>query len=363
MNREIMKLSKDTLKDNILSNSIYAVYGAVIGLMLSLATTTVINEKNELKFNFPSLCVTIVTGGITGFLIALIQAYDQQLKNYKEKLETAIESMEACNSLNLETLQNGQNSYQRKIENLNALINTHESKMIEIYDLLERAKCSLDNYNTIQNILGSDKIERDLIKSFLDRVINQPDYITRSSIIDFYKLLILGLQKCTIWRGIHQGSIQNLGFLRLDDDGESYFTILRNNKIRDKKRIIILTPEEQQDLKSKDIMQAFWDKTGEDVPSYWISQENFYNFTNLPRNIEVHDCALHNNKVLLHYHRNYHKIPNSNVPDGLIMIDFAGSRSAIWKAVTSIFAELENPTGAIPFTKITKEYIDNLPTN
>lgn len=350
----------------------YAVIGVIVGALLSLATTTT-NEQGKPQINFPSLLYSSATGFITGFLISLIQAYDEELSVYKKKLEdiqkelkNTKDSMETCNNLYLDSLQNCQNSYQSKVNSLDRLISRHENKLMESYELLERAKNSLSYYGTIQNLLGSDEIERELIRSFLDRVINQPNYITRCSTIDFYRLLILGLQKCTVWRGIHQGSIRNLGFAPLDEAGESYFRILRNHQIEDKKRIIILTQEEQEDLRRRDVMQALWDKTGNDVPSYWISHESFYSFTNLSPSIKVHDCALHNDKVLLHYHRNYHRISNDSgdtAPEGLIMIDFAGSRSAVWKAVTGIFAELENPTCAIPFNQITKAYIDSLSDN
>ncbi|MCX5966004.1 MAG: hypothetical protein NT070_23635 [Cyanobacteria bacterium] len=345
----------------------YAVIGIVVGALLSLATTTT-NDQGKLQINLSSLLFSSATGFITGFIFSLLQAYEEELGTYQKKFEdiqkelkSTKNSMESYNRLYLESLQNCQNSYQNKVDNLDRLINEHENKLTESYEILERAKNSFNHYSTIQNLLGSNKIERELVKSFLDKVINQPDYITRASIIDFYRLLILGLQKCTVWRGIHQGSIRHLGFLPLDEDGENYFGILRDNQIRDKKRIIILTQDEQKDLKRKDVMQAFWDKTGKDVPSYWISQESFYNFTRLSRSVEVHDCALHNDKVLLHYHRNYHRISDPTVPEGLIMIDFSGNRSAVWRAVTSIFGELENPAhAAIRFNQITKESIDSL---
>ena len=352
---------------SFLKNFRYAVIGVIIGALLSLATTTT-NEQGKLQINLASLLFSSATGFITGFLFSLLQAYEDELSTYQKELKdiqkelkTTKDSVESCNSLYLESLQNCQESYQDKVDSLDRLINGHENKLMESYELLDRAKNSFSHYGTIQNLLGSNKIERELIKSFLDRVINQPDYITRSSIIDFYRLLILGLQKCTVWRGIHQGSIKSLGFSPLDEAGENYFEILRNHHIKDKKRVIILTQNEQDDLKRKDIMQAFWNTTGKDVPSYWISQESFYNFTHLHRSIEVHDCALHNDKVLLHYHHNYHRMSDPTVPEGLIMIDFGGSRSPVWKAVTSIFSELENPNYAIRFTQITKESIDSLP--
>jgi Skp family chaperone for outer membrane proteins len=354
---------------SFLKNLKYAVIGVILGALLGLATTTTM-EQEKIKINLPSLLFSSATGFITGLLFSLLQAYEEELSAYQKKLEeiqvelkNTKNSMESCNSLYLESLQHSQNSYQSKVDNLDRLINEHENKLLESYDILDRAKNSFDYYSKIQNLLGSNKIERELIKCFLDKVINQPDYITRSSIIDFHKLLILGLQKCTVWRGIHQGSIRNLGFAPLDDSGETYFQILRNHQIQDKKRIIILNQDEQEDLKRKDIMQAFWDKTGKDVPSYWISQDSFYNFTHLQRSVQIHDCALHNDKVLLHYHRNYHLISDPNIPEGLIMIDFGESKSAVWRAVVSIFAELENPSYAIHLRQITKEDIDNLPDN
>ncbi|GJD22946.1 hypothetical protein RIVM261_079020 [Rivularia sp. IAM M-261] len=348
----------------------YAVIGVILGALLSLATTTTKDEQGKLKINYEVILFSSATGFITGFLFSLLQAYEEELGTYQKKLkETQLElenskkTMESCNSLYLESLQNCQNSYESKVDSLDRLINEHENKLLESYDLVERAKNSFDYYSTIQSFLGSNQIERELTKCFLDQVINKPDYITRASIVDFYKLLILGLQKCTVWRGIHQGSIRSLGFTPLDDSGETYFKILRNHQIQDKKRIIILNQDEQEDLKRKDIMQAFWDKTGKDVPSYWISQDSFYDFTRLQRSVEVHDCALHNGKVLLHYHRNYHRISDPNIPEGLIMIDFGESKSAVWRAVVSIFAELENPSYAINLRQITKDDIDSLPDN
>lgn len=342
----------------LLKNFKYALIGLIPGAVFGILTTPT---------NLAAVAFSSIGGLITGFLFSLIQAYEDELSTYQKELKdiqkdlkTTKDSVESCNSLYLESLQDCQKSYQDKVDSLDKLINWHENKLMESYELLERAKNSLSHYGTIQNLLGSNKVERELIKSFLDRVINQPDYITRSS-IDFYRLLILGLQKCTVWRGIHQGSIKNLGFSPLDEAGESYFEILRNHQIKDKKRVIILTQDEQEDLKRKDVMQAFWNKTGKDVPSYWISQESFYNFTHLSRSTEVHDCALHNGKVLLNYHRNYHQISDPDIPEGLIMIDFAGSTSTIWSAVTSIFSELENPTYAIRFNQITQASIDILP--
>lgn len=335
---------------SFLKNLKYAIIGIIFGALLSLVTTTIKDEQGNLKLNHEALFFSSATGFITGFLFSLLQAYEEELGSYQKKLkeiqqelENSKKSMESCNSLYLESLQNCQNSYQSKVDNLDKLINEHENKLLESYDIVERAKNSFDYYRTIQSFLGSNIRERELIKCFLDKVINQPDYITRSSIVDFYRLLILGLQKCTVWRGIHQGSIRNLGFTPLDDSGETYFKILRNHQIQDKKRIIILNQDEQEDLKRKDIMQAFWDKTGKDVPSYWISQDSFYNFTRLQRSVEVHDCALHDGKVLLHYHRNYHRISDPNIPEGLIMIDFGESKSAVWRAVVSIFAEERKP--------------------
>jgi Skp family chaperone for outer membrane proteins len=277
------------VKDSFFKNFKYALIGTLVGVTLSLVTTTT-NEKGKYQINIPSLLFSSATGFITGFLFSLLQAYEEELGNYQEnlkgiqkELQSTKDSMESCNSLYLDSLQNCQNSYQSKVEQLDEIVKDHENKLRDSYDLLERAKYSLNHYSTIQNLLGSNQIERKLIKSFLDKVVNQPDYITRSSIIDFYRLLILGLERCTVWRGIHQGSIKSLGFTPLDEDGETYFQILRNHQIQDKKRIIILTQDEQEDLRSKEIMQAFWDKTGKDVPSYWISQESFYSFTHLPR--------------------------------------------------------------------------------
>lgn len=348
----------------------YAVIGVIVGALLGLATTTTTDKQGQPKINYEALFFSSATGFITGFLFSLLQAYEEELSTYnknlkeiQQELENSKKTMESCNSLYLESLQRCQNSYQSKVDSLDRLINEHENKLLESYDVVERAKDSFDYYRKIQTFLGSNKRERELIKCFLDKVINQPDYITRSSIVDFYRLLILGLQNSTVWRGIHQGSIRNLGFTPLDDSGETYFRILRNHQIQDKKRIIILNQDEQKDLKRKDIMQAFWDKTGKDVPSYWISQDSFYEFTRLQRNVEVHDCALHDGKVLLHYHPNYHRISDLNIPEGLIMIDFGESKSAVWRAVVSIFAELENPSYAIHLRQITKEDIDSLPDN
>ena len=340
---------RNVIQESLLKNLKYALIGIFIGGLLSIATTST-NEKGNFQVNYPSLFSSAAAGFITGFLFSLLQAYEEGLSDRQAKLE----DLQA-------KLQSIEGSIQSKVNSLDTLITKHENKLLENYDILERAKNSLNHYSALQNLLGSNKTERELIKSFLDKVVNQPNYITRSSIVDFYKLLTLGLQKCTVWRGIHQGSIRNLGFTPLDEAGETYFEILRNHQIQDKKRIIILTQDEQEDLKRKDIMQAFWEKTGKDVPSYWVSQESFYRFTRLALNVEVHDCALHNNKVLLHYHRNYHPISDPNVPEGLIMIDFAGSRSAVWRAVTSIFTELENPSLAIRFNEITKQDIDLLP--
>jgi hypothetical protein len=344
----------DEVKKVFLKNLKYAVIGVIVGALLSLATTTTY-EKREFQVNLPSLLFSSATGFITGVLFSLLQAYEEVLSNHKKNLA-------AC-----------QIRYEDKVDSLDVLIKgheqkfkDHEDKLIESYEILERIKDSLAHYGTIKNLLGSNEADRELIKSFLDQVINKPDYITRSSIIDFYKLLILGLQKCNVWRGIHQGSIRNLGFVPLDDTGESYFEILRNNQIKDKKRIIILTQDEQKDLKCKDVMEAFWEKTGKDVPSYWISRENFYKLTKLSTDVEVHDCALHNSKVLLHYHRNYHRTSNDpNISEGLIMIDYVGSKSTFWRAVARIFVELEKEKASrlLPFTEITKAYIDGLPNN
>jgi hypothetical protein len=357
------------VKSSFFKNLRFTIISTFFGAFLAVATKTY--EHGKFYFDLLSIFSAAAAGFIPGLLFSVLQSYDDELSVYHKQLKESQFNLQQTNNLigsshqvYLDSLKTIQTSYDTKIDKLEKLIHYHEEKLAESYDILDRAQSSLSHYNTIQNLLGSNLFERDLINSFLSKVANHPRYITRASVVDFYQLLILGLEKCTVWRGIHQGSIQNLGFKPLDEAGETYFEILRNNQIHDKKRIIILTQEEQEDLKRKDVMEAFWNKTGKDVPSYWISREGFYQLTHLHPSIEVHDCALHNGKVLLHYHRNYHRISDPNIAEGLIMMDFFGSKYPIWRAITHIFTQLENSSYArtIRFTQITKESIDHLPT-
>ncbi|WP_193196805.1 hypothetical protein [Nostoc sp. MG11] len=306
-------------------NIAFAFIGALFSFILTLSSTASIAPTEQLhKIILPAI-ISIPPGLIAGLLFAFIQTYQETLIEYKQE-----------------------------VRELTKILDKNEKHLEQIYDFVDAAKSSLNHYATVRGLLIASKTHRYLVESFIEKAVGHPCYIPRASEDDFYEILTLGIRASSkSWCAIHQGQISKLGFNPIDNEGEFYFSSLRNSDSHiEKKRIIILNKDEQQELTNPNIMKAFWDKTGRDIPSYWISDDYFYNLTRLSRDIRVDDCALHDDEVLLHYHRE----------NKLIMLAFEDSRDPIWSAVKKLFQRLDTLGNrkSSEFNSITQQEIDNL---
>jgi hypothetical protein len=309
--------------DSSLNRNIsFALIGALFSFILTLTSTASITPQGS-NLNIIPAIISIPPGLIAGFLFAFIQTYQETLQLYR-----------------------------REVVDLTRIIDKYETHLENVYDFVDGAKASLNHYAMVRGLISSSRNLRQLVQSFVEKAISHPCYMPRSSEEDFYELLRLGISNSKKWYAIHQGPISKLGFNPIDREGELYFSYLRDSEIN-KIRIIILTKDEQKELQNLDVMQAFWQKTGKDVASYWITDDYFYTLTKLSRDIRVDDCALHDDEVLLHYHRE----------NKLVMLAFEDGRDPIWRGVKRLFERLDmflKNRISTDFSLIDQKFIDEI---
>ena len=230
------------------------------------------------------------------------------------------------------------------------MINNHKTEIEKFSNLADKAKVSIDHYDTIKHLLGSDKTQRDLIARFITRAMDHIGYIPNARPGYFYEILTEGIPLAFSWYGIHHGPISTLGKNPLDPVGFDYFDTLNNSKINNKKRLIILNMKDEQELKDPDIMKEFWNKNDK-VTSYWISESTFYSLQGVEPNLRVDDCALYNDSIFLHYNRSKE----------LVMLLFGDSNEPIFRTVKATFDALnkyiDGRDSYIRFNKITNPHI------
>ncbi|MGH8905687.1 MAG: hypothetical protein ACRD0K_04050 [Egibacteraceae bacterium] len=180
-------------------------------------------------------------------------------------------------------------------------------------ELLDRARVTWPHQQQFLRIL--DKYERHspfVQKLLLDAIRHgKMMQIPNVEAYEFYRYLIDALECCGTWDGIHHGPISKLGQEQeVEDDlyaeyGNEYFKHLsdavKQRRVR-ARRIIILSKEHEGDLRDHEVMRAFWEKTGSQVVSYWISEENLELKKRLG-NQRLDDVALHDGELCLQYDR------------------------------------------------------------
>ncbi|MBW4456197.1 MAG: hypothetical protein KME55_27805 [Nostoc indistinguendum CM1-VF10] len=313
-----------------LANGIkYAIFGAILAFAMSLATTVTEDPKTgQLQFKYIASLIVGSAGLIPGWLFALIQAYEDGLQAYEEELKN---------------LKEKQDYY---FKELSLLIDNSKIEIEKFSNLADKAEVSIDHYETIKHLLGSDKNKRDLIARLITRAMDHIGYIPNARPGYFYEILTEGIPLAFSWYGIHHGPISTLGKNPLDPAGFDYFDTLNNSKINNKKRLIILNNKDEQELKDPDIMREFWNKNDK-VTSYWISESTFYSLQGVEPNLKVDDCALYNDSIFLHYNRSKE----------LVMLLFGDSNEPIFRAVKATFDALNKYINGrdsyIKFNKIT----------
>lgn len=137
---------------------------------------------------------------------------------------------------------------------------------------------------------------------------------------DFYGILETALLGAQLWQGIHQGEIERLCENR-DVGGENlfakrqYLRTLRKPEFSHvrKQRVIILQRKDEatifpqtteQESESASLLKEFWESAGEAVESFVVFQDQLAeNLGKRPEDIVLHDCALYDEEILLHYNR------------------------------------------------------------
>ncbi len=175
-------------------------------------------------------------------------------------------------------------------------------------------------WSRIHKILEEHAQHYSLIKNVFDNhLLKQDATITDIRPSVFYQILEDALKETHGWQGVHQGEIELLckEHHATNEDPvakERYLNNLSDKKFGEikKERIIILTrdqeykifpktPEERES--SNKLLKDFWTSTGEAVQSYVVFQDNLSWLLGDDAKYVLHDCALHDGQLLLHYNK------------------------------------------------------------
>lgn len=87
------------------------------------------------------------------------------------------------------------------------------------------------------------------------------------------------------------------------DDHETaarYLQVLRDQNMKEKTRVFIIDKPDEKDMKedllNKELMKFYWDNTGRDVKTYWITVPELGGLRSIPR-----DFALYDDELLIEY--------------------------------------------------------------
>jgi hypothetical protein len=71
---------------------------------------------------------------------------------------------------------------------------------------------ALNFYANIRDILDHGQDQKDLVRHFVAKAMNEPLFFQPVEKEEFYKFFLDGIKGCKLsWQGIHQGSIKEIG--------------------------------------------------------------------------------------------------------------------------------------------------------
>lgn len=242
------------------------------GVLITAALVSLIkfNELSTMKFT--ELCLYYATssafGALSSFLFNLANNLHKSAALYKNNLH------ESAALYKEEIKEIKEISNNMKKEKDTHLINFFRDNPFGIF--------KIDTKHT--GVLGS-LIYKGLKQSFTKiQKINDSGYL---------KLLQEALIVTNEFRGVNRKPIN--WFIRTDG-GKNFLEKLRDKKMDIKKRIFIISDKEveemEKDLQNNDMMSRFWNLTGDQVETYWVTEtilESEYNIGECIEDFAIYD--------------------------------------------------------------------------
>ncbi len=143
--------------------------------------------------------------------------------------------------------------------------------------------------NTVRNL-----IDDSLTKRFRDLpFVNKNQYL---------RYLVSAISESRKYEGVQRRPVH--WFNSGDDNGPaSYLERLRSQRMDSKTRIFVIKDNEEdqmlEDLDDEDLMEKYWESTGKDVKTYWITETKYSEY--FPDQILPKDFALYDEELLIEY--------------------------------------------------------------
>jgi len=262
------------------------------------------------------LLLALIPAVILGWLLNLVQSYDESAARYKQEIDD-------------------------QIKRNNALNNEIEELTNQFKNLIENAEKTLNFFLLFRRLLDTATSQKKLIGHFLRKCMSPALCIWDISDGDFYELVQEGIRDCRHkWQGIHHGKISKL---------QTDFPYLKDLPNVPSQRIVILSKDDTKELEDRTIVANFLLATG-NTPSYWIDEDKFFEIARLSfmkERLKLDDCALHDGEVLLLRQRDRR----------IAMLSFRGANEPIFEGIVRAFEALNLQLNGLPnpdakFTKI-----------
>jgi hypothetical protein len=144
------------------------------------------------------------------------------------------------------------------------------------------------NHGEIVNILLSDSISKGFKTiAFCDE--NR-----------YYQYLLKALEACDVFETIHRQAIsKSYG----ESDATPYLAKVRSKNMTSKTRVFVIEPADVpqmiKDLDDSTVMTRYWERTGNEVRTYWISSSTYQNtYRNLPL---PPDCVIFDQRLSISF--------------------------------------------------------------
>ena len=280
------------------------VFRIAIALSLSIICTCLLvgaaYYSQQKQILVTAILFTLIPALIFGLLFVILQRYDENAAKYKQEIELMAERHIAVRD---------------ELVNLNALI----------VSTVENVGETLNLYEPFRKVLDEHSAQGRLIRHFLRLYMTGSLRIWRISDWDFYELAIEGARVCKTWDAIHHGRISAL---QSSSFPPGYLIDLQRAG-GERRRIVILKPEEVSEVNDDEIRSRFLSAT-KGTKSYWIDENDFFHLTQISPLVTL-DCALHDKNLLLRFDRK----------ENVAIMSFKGQHEEICDGVIRAFEALD----------------------
>lgn len=273
-------------------------------------------------FNYKRIIIMAFIGHAVAIFLFLLIKPDQPILDLLVKGfvgSGAAATIEILHEL-VKEIESRINDLKTSISDLNSRVSSINKEVFDrvssVNKKLETLLVSLNNADNIHKELsGYLEDHQPMIARWLkDHLDSSIRHLHNISPDLFYYMLEESLSRTKNWEGIHEGSLKTLCLG--DTARDSYLEALKAANHATRRRIVILSDKEFEDEhKNLTLIKEFMDSGGDQVESYLIKATELDKMLGQPDHrtdsgeqvglsaSRLHDCALHDKSLLLHYDR------------------------------------------------------------